>query len=222
MTARAPRPPIGPSAGLRDLVALYSDASLGLRAFLVHRWWHASMPAVERLVPESGTVLDLGCGHGIFANLMGLRGPARTILALERNAAKAALARDRVTNVRVEDRDVSKADLPPVDVVTLIDVLHHLDSFDDQGPLLDAVQRILPPGGTLVLKEVTTSRPVRYRLTRILDRLSYPRDRFYFRPHEEFQAMLEARGFAVAFHPLWARVPYAHYAFVATKPSGRG
>ena len=101
--------------------------------------------------------------------------------------------------------------------MTLIDVLHHLDSFAEQGPLLDAVHRILPPGGTLVLKEVTTSRPVRYRLTRVLDRLSYPRDRFYFRPHEEFRAMLEARGFTVAFHPLWARVPYAHYAFVATE-----
>ena len=220
MTARAPRPPIGPSAGLRDLVALYSDASLGLRAFLAHRWWHASMPAVERLVPDAGTILDLGCGHGIFANLMGLRGPGRTILALERNAAKAALARGRVTNVRVEDRDVSRSDLPPVDSVTLIDVLHHLDSFEEQAPLLDAVHRILPPGGTLVLKEVTTSRPIRYRLTRVLDRLSYPRDRFFFRPHEEFREMLEARGFTVAFHPLWARVPYAHYAFVARKSAG--
>jgi len=202
VTARAPRPPIGPTAGLRDLAALYADASLGFRAFLAHRWWHASMPAVERLVPDSGTILDLGCGHGIFANLMGLRGPGRTILALERNAAKAALARGRVTNVRVEDRDVSRSDLPPVDAVTLIDVLHHLDSFEEQGPLLDAVHRILPPGGTLVLKEVTTSRPVRYRLTRVLDRLSYPRDRFFFRPHEEFREMLEARGFTVAFHPL--------------------
>ena len=37
-------------------------------------------------MPDSGTILDLGCGHGIFANLMGLRGPGRTILALERNA----------------------------------------------------------------------------------------------------------------------------------------
>jgi SAM-dependent methyltransferase len=219
VTARVLRPPIGPSAGLRDLLALYADASLGFRAFLAHRWWHASMPAVERLVPTEGTVLDLGCGQGIFANLMGLRGPGRAILALERNAEKAALARDRVTNVRVEDRDVSRSDLPPVDVATLIDVLHHLSSFEDQGPLLDTVHRILPPGGTLVLKEVTTSRPVRYRLTRVLDRLSYPRDRFYFRPHEELRAMLEARGFAVAFHPLWAHVPYAHYAFVATKPA---
>ena len=218
MTAgRAARAPIGPAAGLGDLLGLYADASWAFRAFLAHRWWHASMSAVERLVPAAGSILDLGCGQGIFANLMGLRGPDRQILALERNAKKAALARDRVTNVRVEDRDVSRAALPPVDTVTLIDVLHHLDSFEEQAPLLDAVRGILPVGGTLVLKEVTTSRAIRYRLTRVLDRLSYPRDRFYFRPHEEFRAMLEARGFTVSFHPLWTHVPYAHYAFVARR-----
>jgi 2-polyprenyl-3-methyl-5-hydroxy-6-metoxy-1,4-benzoquinol methylase len=213
----APRQPIGESAGLKELLALYPDASLGFRAFLAHRWWHASMPAVEEVVIREGTILDLGCGHGIFANLMGLRAPGRRILALEKNAEKAALARGRVTNVTVEDRDILDEDFPTVDAVTLIDVLHHLDSYDQQVTILDAVDRILPKGGQLVLKEVTRSRKLRFRLTYGLDRLAYPKDTFYFRRHEEFLKLLEERGYAIDFRPLWKHVPYAHYVAVATK-----
>jgi SAM-dependent methyltransferase len=213
----APRAPMGPGAGLKDLLALYPDASLGFKVFLAHRWWHASMPAVEACVLREGTILDLGCGHGIFANLMGLRAQGRRILALEKNAEKAALARGRVANVIVEDRDILDEGFPTVDAVTLIDVLHHLSSYDEQAVILDAVHRVLVPGGQLVLKEVTRSRPVRYRLTYVLDRMAYPRDTFYFRRHEEFLGMLEERGFATDFRPLWTHVPYAEYVVVATK-----
>jgi SAM-dependent methyltransferase len=213
----APHGPLGPEAGLRDLLALYRDESLAFKAFLAHRWWHASMPAVEQCVPREGEILDLGCGHGIFANLMGLRGPKRRVLALEKNPDKAAIARGRVTNVDVVDRDILHEEFPNVDAVTLIDVLHHLDSYEEQVTILDAVCRVLPVGGQLVLKEVTRSRPVRYRLTYALDRMAYPRDTFYFRRHEEFLRMLEQRHFSLDFRPLWAHVPYAHYVVVATK-----
>jgi cyclopropane fatty-acyl-phospholipid synthase-like methyltransferase len=202
---------------LRDLVSLYSDAPLGLRMFLVHRWWHASLSAVERLVPPVGTILELGCGHGIFANLVGLRGPERKLLALEKNVAKAAVAGGRVTNVTVEDRDVMQEGLPTVDVVMLIDVLHHLGSFAEQEELIARVGTMLRPGGVLILKEVTKSRAIRYRLTLVLDRLAYPGERFFFRHHASFGDVLTRLGFSIRFVPLWRWVPYAHYCWVATK-----
>lgn len=218
---KRPRPssraPVGPEAGLKTLLELYADASLGFKLFVAHRWWHARMPAVEAFVVREGTVLDLGCGHGIFANLMGLRGPQRRILALEKNSAKAAFAHGRVSNVTVENRDIRDEQFPTVDAVTLIDVLHHLSSFEEQVVILDAVHRILPVGGQLVLKEVSRSRKVRYRLTCVLDRLAYPGDVFYFRRHEEFLKILAERGFSTEFHPLWSHVPYAHYVVAATK-----
>jgi SAM-dependent methyltransferase len=217
---RRPSVPIGPKAGLRDLLAVYADTSVAFRAFLVHRWWHAHISDLERCVRTSGTVLDLGCGHGIFTNLMGLRSPQRRVLALERNPARAAFARGRVANVTVEDRDIMDAELPPVDVVTMTDVLHHLRSFDEQEAILDAASRILAPGGQLIVKEITKSRPVRYRLTYILDMLAFPGEKFFFRRHEQFAAALDARGFTTEFKPLWKWTPYGSYALVATKRRG--
>ncbi|MEW6337631.1 MAG: class I SAM-dependent methyltransferase [Acidobacteriota bacterium] len=216
-TRRAPRDPIGPGAGLRDLLAVYADTTPAFRLFLAHRWWHASLSEVERLVPREGVVLDLGCGHGIAANLFGLRAPGRRVVAIERNPDKAALARGRVANVEVIEHDVLDTALPEARTVTIVDVLHHLESREAQERILDAVGALLPPGGTLVLKEVTRSRPLRFRATLVLDRLAYPGERFHFRRHEEFVAMLEERGFAVEVVPLWRRVPYAHVALVGRK-----
>ncbi len=217
VATRRPCDPIGPTAGLRDLLAVYADASVAFRTFLVHRWWHAHLSDLERCVRTSGTILDLGCGHGIFTNLMALRSPTRTILALERNPVKAAFARGRVANVTVENRDITDADLPEVDVVTMTDVLHHLRSFDEQDKALDAATRILAPGGQLIVKEITKSRPVRYRLTLILDMLAFPGERFFFRRHEQFAAALDSRGFTAEFKPLWKWTPYGSYALVGTK-----
>lgn len=214
---REPRAPIGPACGLKDLLSLYADVPASLKAFLVHRYWHASLSRLEGLVRRDGTVLDLGCGHGIFANFLGLRAPGRTVLALEKNTQKAAVARGRVTNVSVEDRDISSRDFPAVSAVTLIDVLHHMGSYTDQEALLDAIARILPVGGQLVLKEVTTTLRLRFFLTQLLDRIAYPGDTFFFRPHEEFHRLLVDRGFDVAFLPFWAGIPYSEYVLLATK-----
>jgi 2-polyprenyl-6-hydroxyphenyl methylase/3-demethylubiquinone-9 3-methyltransferase len=216
---RAPRNPIGPNAGLRDLLDVYADTCLPFKAFLAHRWWHAHLSDLERCVRPRGTILDLGCGHGIFTNLMALRAPERQILALEKDPRKAAFARGRVVNVAVAERDILSADFPGVDVVTITDVLHHLRSFKEQEEILDAVRRILPPGGQLVVKEISKSRPIRYRFTYLLDTLAFPGEKFFFRHHEDFGTLLEAKGFTVEFKPLWKGTPTSSYVHVCTKRS---
>jgi SAM-dependent methyltransferase len=214
---RTIRDPIGPRAGLGDLLGLYRDDSIAFKAFLAHRWWHASMPRIEREVPETADVLDIGCGDGVFANLLGLRGPRRRVLGLERDETKAARASGRLSNVTVRTIDALRAEHERHDTVTLIDVLHHLDSFRAQEKLLDVVAGILPPGGTVVLKEVSTAYPLRYTLTTVLDRIAYPGDPFFFRHHEQFRDLLVDRGFEVRFTRLTGLRPYAHVLLVGVK-----
>ncbi len=103
------------------------------------------------------------------------------------------------------------------DVVTITDVLHHLRSYEEQERLLDEVASLLRPGGQVVLKEVTASTPLRLRLTRTLDWIAYPGQRFYFRRHENWMRLLEARGFSVEFRPLWRGTPYASFVITSIK-----
>jgi 2-polyprenyl-3-methyl-5-hydroxy-6-metoxy-1,4-benzoquinol methylase len=208
---------VGQAAGLRELLGIYDDASFGFRAFLVHRWWHASLPAIEQCIPRGASVVELGCGHGIFANFIGLRDPGRSVLALEQNEEKAAFAAGRVTNVRVETKDVRGIHVGEFDAVALVDVLHHLTSYEQQEELLDSALEMLRPGGTLIVKEVSKSFPVKFQLTLVLDRIAYPGDTFYFRRHEEFHTLLERRGLTVEYKNLSSHVPYAHVMFVCKK-----
>src|SRR5262249_49369926 len=151
-----------------------------------------------------------GCGHGIVANFLGLKDPGRRVIAFEQDARKAEFAAGGGKNVQIETPGVRGVNLGGVDVGMLADGLPHLNSYDEQEALLDAALAMLRPGGTLVVKEVTKTFPVKFQLTLVLDRLAYPGDTFYFRRHEDFQRLLEKRGLSVSFTDLSTRVPYAH------------
>lgn len=201
--------------GLKDLLHLYNDRPWTFRLFVAHRWWHARVPEVARLVPEAGVILELGCGHGVFANFLGLQSPRRRVIGVEKDARKVAVARGRLSNVEIITGDVLSESLPQADVVALFDVLHHLPSWTAQDETLDRARTCLAPRGLLIVKDVSRSLPLRWRATLVLDTLAYPFERFYFLRHEALIAKLNGLGFTTTMVPLWHRVPYAHYAVLA-------
>jgi SAM-dependent methyltransferase len=98
-------------------------------------------------VPASArTVLDVGCGEGVFGASLGVRGARVTGIELDVRAAEVAARRlSRVLSLRAEEAVGSLGTRP--DVIVLADVLEHLgDPFGVLRTLRDA----LSPGGRLV------------------------------------------------------------------------
>ena len=72
------------------------------RLYAGHRWsslfcwlryWHSNVPGIEAHVPTEGTILDLGCGHGVLANYLALRSPRRRVLGFDLSEHRIAIAR---------------------------------------------------------------------------------------------------------------------------------
>lgn len=111
--------------------------------------------ALERVVPRSGVVVDLGTGTGIFA-LLAARAGARRVFAIDPSDALelcAAFARDHGWDDRIEclARRSQDVELPERADVIVSDVRGILP----MGPgslsaILDARDRFLEPTGTLV------------------------------------------------------------------------
>ena len=113
------------------------------------------------LVPKNSTVLDVGCGSGIFAGLiLSYRDPKR-VTGVDSNpnsiciAQEMAQKRSGATSVlHFEHRD-ARLGLPEgqYDIVSLIDVLHHVPPKEQGNVIFQAAERVVP-GGILLYKDL--------------------------------------------------------------------
>ena len=98
----------------------------------------APFDALDKHIPQEGFIVDLGCGYGIFANLLGLLSAKRKILGMDLDGFKMRHADKGIPNVEFRLADITKTNIPPADCILLIHVLHHLASSEDQEPLVRA------------------------------------------------------------------------------------
>lgn len=187
------------------------------------RFLLSDMDLIEQHVPKSGDIIDIGCGHGIFSNLMALRAPGRNILGLDVDTGKIKHARSTVgsrTNIDFSAGDVFSYRLPPCDAITIIDITY-LMPRDQQFRLLELCRVSLRPGGLLVWKTQET-RP-RWKYTFMyaqetagsLAGMTLSRQkRFHYLDREDALAAMRSAGFEpeVVEMPTW--LPYAEVLYL--------
>ncbi len=104
-------------------------------------------------LPESGIVLDVGCGFGVAAAWTLARSSDLRVVALEPDEDRADVARFVLGAAGEVHEGPAPADLPEVAAaaVLCLDVIHHLD---DQAlaATLGHLRRCLPLAGKLVLR----------------------------------------------------------------------
>lgn len=111
-------------------------------------------------VPAGARVLDIGCGSGLFLGLLAAGGWIGPSLGFDSSPGAIAMAQGMAGrirgggNVRFEQRDVQD-DWPEgsFDVVSLIDVVHHVPPGQQAAVLREAASRIAP-GGLFLYKDM--------------------------------------------------------------------
>ena len=146
------------------------------RAHVLLRWTSCPFAAVERNVPTAGSVLDLGCGHGLLSLYLAATGPERVISGVDVDPAKLRSARAAAKGFPA----VSFFDAPdgwrPVpgetwDGIVIVDMLYLLG----RGPaleLLTSAATALAPGGRLVVKEIDVRPRWKYQLALYQEKLA--------------------------------------------------
>ncbi len=130
---------------------------------LAHRWWdpHSEFKPLHDINPlrldyidriaglKGKTALDVGCGGGILAESMAVRGAAVTGIDLGEKALRVARLHLLETGNRVDYRKVAAEDLAneqpaSFDVVTCMELLEHVP---DPASTVRACARLAKPGG---------------------------------------------------------------------------
>jgi SAM-dependent methyltransferase len=211
---------------LSSLISAYPALSLQDRLHMIVRWRVCPLQKIAELVPDEGLTVDLGCGHGLFAQLLARTQNSRNVIGIDLDEHKIALAQQlKLPNLRFVTGDIADADLPQTVAITILDVFY-LIPFHLQESLLAVCAKKLEAGGTIILKEMA-ERPrwkvflnwleetLAVRVLRIT--ASTESARFYFRSRAEWESLLRSLGFGVETIPLDKGYYHPHVAFIARK-----
>ena len=213
------------TAALDRAVHRYRAAPVLARTLVHGRAFLSDLAFVERYVPHHGFVVDLGCGHGLFANLLAEASPNRRVLGIDSDERKIEVARTTVEGreeLRFEVGDIVHEAPPKCDAVTIVDVLYLLPPSDQEAVLRKAAGALVE-NAPVVVKSQERSPGPRYALTYaqelVATALGVTRGsakRFHFLARRDAIAMFERAGFLVDVIDMPGR-PYTDVVYLARK-----
>ncbi|WP_374262696.1 class I SAM-dependent methyltransferase [Zoogloea sp.] len=177
------------------------------------------------LLPARGHYLDLGCGQGLLAAWLQAAGRRHALGAwpaghpppprlarytgvelLDSAVRRGNLALGHDPAIHLDTGDMTRAVIPPVDVVTLIDVLHYIPATAQEA-LLARIRAQLAADARLLLRVGDASAGLAYRLSRLTDSLvvfghcaRWPA--LHGRPLDAWLELLIRLGFRCETHPM--------------------
>jgi 2-polyprenyl-6-hydroxyphenyl methylase/3-demethylubiquinone-9 3-methyltransferase len=213
------------TAALERAVHRYRGAPIIARWFVHGRAFLADLARVEQYVPRHGFVVDLGCGHGLFSNLLVEASPQRRVLGLDHDEGKIAVARSTIAGrdrLRFEVADIVAVPPPRCDAVTIVDVLY-LMAPEDQERVLKGAAAALSEGAPLLVRSQEARIDPRFALTYAQETVAVSlgftrgqRRRFHFPTREDALAMFQRAGFRADVIEMRRR-PYTDVLYLARK-----
>lgn len=208
-----------------QVLGRYAGASGISGLFLGARWRWTPYQQIASYLPTHGNILDLGCGHGLLSLAMGLSEPTRTILAIDHEPWRVAVAQKAVSdlaNIAVETGsllDIIAAEYwhGTVAGIVIIDAIHYLTP-DEQVAFLDHARKALMPGGVLLIRDVDASAGKTFFINRLYEKMMTGlgftmAKNLNFRSQAEWLNLLEKAGFDCTTEPC-CRFPFADRLFV--------
>jgi 2-polyprenyl-3-methyl-5-hydroxy-6-metoxy-1,4-benzoquinol methylase len=191
----------------------------GIRRRIQHlRPYTCPVEVLLPLFPEAGSVMDIGCGGGLLLGLALRSGKnirATGIDISEKALQMAASMRQNGLDADQRERltlHLSRgvADWPSAafDMVSLIDVMHHV-RLDLRFGLLEAAMERVKPGGILLYKDMCR-RPRWRALLNACQDLVVSRQIIHYTPIEKIEASIVESGFVELRSENINRLGYGH------------
>jgi len=192
----------------KEILNLYSFSLLS--KILTYQRWYFGTPFeyVEKFIPTQGAIIDLGCGWGMFSNLMAIKSSKRQVIGVDLDESKILWAKRTVKpnrkNITFKKADLGSINIPNVNSIVAYDVLHHLDSETQLSVLRQCLNK-LSSGGVLVIKENDVVPFHKLQISRLVEFIALGAgftlsDKILFRSRSDWIRILEQIGFEILHH----------------------
>lgn len=181
---------------LRQLLSYYRGFASKLHVFI--RWFIFPFDKLEKNLPISGHIVDIGCGEGAFSIYSAISSKKRVVSGVDIDARRIAIARKagKIINNATFYKKNALSWKRKVNGIVISDVFHHL-SLNDQYKFLKQSYNNLQKGGVLVIKEINKDDTIRSRLSRLWDFILYPGDKINYWSRSKLISKLNKQGFKV-------------------------
>ena len=206
---------------------IYSPNRLSSTAILARLRPHICPfePLVDA-VPQGSSILDVGCGSGLFVALLARLGFIRAGHGIDSNRKAIAVAKQirenlpAAVDIRFDCRSAEESWGEPnsYDVVSLIDVMHHIDPAYQKKPI-ELAAEVLRPGGRLLYKDMA-NRPYWLAAANRLHDLILARQWIRYVSLDDIIRWAEGNGFRTLEVQRFRRYWYAHEMVVFEKKDG--
>ena len=178
----------------------YYDQIYRCKRGVQSRWHHEKFACVREALPSFSRLVDIGCGPGTFLGSLGhISNEAIGIDAMQNQLA---YAQDHFGNNHVRFINATRPPYPidsnSVDVVTMIELIEHLD-LNSIKDLLAEVWRLLLPGGEILLTTPNYASlwPILELIVNKKSNVSYEHQHITHFDRHKLHGMLTEAGFEV-------------------------
>jgi len=210
-----PSSTVSPAAVKACLATLYAGAPLKQRLMAAGRPYIAPLELVLSEIPKNARHLDMGCGAGFLLGLSASLRETTSLVGVDvdpRALSVAAAVTSGLAgkaDVRLLTYDAWTGDAErDFDVVTLVDVLHHVPMAMRPAFLENLLGRVRP-GGLFVYKDMART-PRISAFANYMHDLVLTGERVTLTPVAEVEAVAAANGFELLRSDKMFRLWYAH------------
>lgn len=130
----------------------------------------------DSMLPCTGQITDIGCGMGQLDIMLSLLHPSRTVLGLDYDEEKIAVAKNcwpvrNLPGLSFVNADAQSAELPESDAFVISDMLHYIDSEAQEKLIRRCVSR-LKDGGLILLRDSDTGNVKGQKMTALSEVMS--------------------------------------------------
>ena len=202
---------------------LFREGNWALRFIQGYRPLLCPFEALIKVVPAQARVLDVGCGGGLFLALLVATGRISEGVGFDASRMAIEVARRLEPNlpaghrIRFEHRGVDEPWPNEVfDVVSIVDLMHHVPTAEQEGLFLKAARHVAP-GGMLLYKDVSQGPAWRAWASRLHD-LIVARQWIHIVPFASVVRWAEAAGLDTERHARIDVLWYGHELGVFRRP----
>lgn len=201
---------------------LYSSAPMKARILQRLRPFICPFDELLKWIPANANVLDVGCGAGLFLGLIASSRPTSGGVGFDTDdvavGAASAMARQHFPDGRIRFEHSAIGDPWPdgiFDVVSMVDVLHHVPPSAQNAVIRDAYAHVAF-GGLFIYKDMADKPFVRAWWNRLHD-LIIAREWIHYRQIGEVEIWLREMGAEIVERSFKNLGPYGHELIVAKK-----
>lgn len=206
---------------MKTLNSVYSVAPALHRALVAARPFICPFGPIISQIPQEQNVLDVGCGVGSLLVTLALQGNIKSGIGCDINPKSIEVA-NRVAKSIPESgitfriaRTLDEIPQVEFDVITLIDVMHHVDS-EAQRDFFTACADRVRLGGLLVYKDMA-DKPLWKNIFNRLHDAVLARQFIHYAPLESVEIWAKECNMSSIYKSCYSRFAYAHELIVLKK-----